>query len=385
MKQRFALVAALACLVFSGAVVAQFEDPNVAGRQLFDQKKFAEAAVKFKEALTYVPNDPSILSWLAACHLNLSQYPEAEDALARAVAAGGKEFRFFELLAATQYEQKKVDAAIATVKKYREVAPAEDLKQNEVKLRPFESELHLAKRLECLRATPPNRACGDAEAEAAWAVGANEPKWYQQFAEIWAAAAETPELEAAKRDDYLKRAETATRGWMTIATGPDLLRAKTVLGGLLTKQKRYEDAIPLLQEIVAADPTQISARITLIRAYVFKEDFVTAKQAATEAIAVAPENPQGYLYRAMAEYRLEDCPAVVKDGAEYAKRSAGKPVPGFLSTCKNVLEFEQSEKDRKRREVDDYKKWLMQQLDYGDEESSDAAPAKKPEAPPKKK
>ncbi len=384
MKRRFAMMIAVLCVALHGAALAQFEDPNVAGRQLFDEKKFVEAAAKFKEALTYRSNDPSILSWLAACHLNLGQLPEAEDALARAIAAGGKEFRFFELLAATQFQQKKIDQAIATVRKYREVTPEAEQATNDAKLRTFEAEMHLAKRVECLRQTPPDRAGADAAAETAWVLEAKSLTHASQFAQIWNVAAGA-EQDPAKRDEFLKRTETATREWLKTATGPDALRAKTILGSVLTKQKRYDDSIPLLREIIAADPTRFAARIDLIRAYLAKEDFNAAKQAASEAIAIAPNNPQGYLHRAMAEYGLEDCPSVVKDGTEFARLAAGKPSPKFLEYCKGVLDWQQSEKDRKNQQVADYKKWLMEQLDYGDEESADGDQAKKADPPPKKK
>jgi tetratricopeptide (TPR) repeat protein len=123
MRTRFVAPIALLAALWSGMVLAQYEDPNVEGRHLFEEKKFAEAAVKFKEALNFLPNDPSILSWLAACHLNLNQLPEAEDALARAIAAGGKEYRFFELLAATQFQLKKYDDAIESFRQSIRLKP----------------------------------------------------------------------------------------------------------------------------------------------------------------------------------------------------------------------------------------------------------------------
>jgi tetratricopeptide (TPR) repeat protein len=387
MRSRCALWIAVLAVVCSTAVLAQYEDPNVEGRHLFEEKKYAEAIVKFTEALNYLPNDPSILSWLAACHLNLGHLPQAEDALSRAIAAGGKEYRFFELLAATQFQLKEIDAAIATVHKYREVAPAAEQAQNDAKLRVVESEMHLAKRVECLKKDPPDKACGDAEAEAAWALESKSITHALQFSQIWNYAAGA-EQDPVKRDQYLQRTEVATREWLKSATGADALRAKSVLGSVLTRQKRYDEAITVLGEIVAADPSRFSARVDLIRAYLAKEDFVAAKQASSDAIALAPEDPQGYLHRAMAEYGLEDCPAAVKDGAEYVKRAAGKPTPKFLEYCKGVMQWEQAERDRKKHQVEDYKKWLMQQLDYGDEESTDGQakkpePSKKPE-PPKK-
>lgn len=55
MRNRFALLAAVLCVVLCRTVLAQFEDPNVAGRHLFEEKKFAEAATRFEEALTYLP------------------------------------------------------------------------------------------------------------------------------------------------------------------------------------------------------------------------------------------------------------------------------------------------------------------------------------------
>lgn len=378
MRFRFIVFAVVVAALVCGAALAQFEDPFVAGKSLFEQKKYAEALERFKEAAQYLPNDQSILSWIGACHMSLAQYPEAEQALSRAIDAGGRDYRFFELLAASQVQQKKWDAAIASVKRYRDLTPDEEEKGHDEVLRTLESALRLEKRVVCLKSDPPDRACGEAEADAAWALKPNDPATYNTFMQIWYAAA-VGEQDLVKREEYFRRTESAATTWLQHATGDDVQKAKMTLSSVYLKQKRYDDAIVVLDQIKAANPTYCVARFDLTRAYLGKGEFEKSKALAADAIACAPDDPQGYLLRATAEYGLDDCPSVVKDGAEFAKRAAGKASPKFVSYCKNVIDWEKSEKDRQKR-LDEYKKWLMQQIEYGDEEAGEEAAQ-----PPKKK
>jgi tetratricopeptide (TPR) repeat protein len=264
-----------------------------------------------------------------------------------------------------------------TVKKYRDLTPDAEEGEHDQVLRTLESALRLEKRADCVAAEPPDRDCGDAEAEAAWALKPQDPTQYNRFMQIWIAKA-VVEQDPAKREEYLRRTETAATTWLPSATGAEAVRAKAILGNVYLRQKRYDEAQATLEEVKKADPTFCGVQFDLARVQLGKGDFNAAKAVATEAIACAPDDPQGYLLRATAEYGLDDCPSVVKDGAEFAKRAAGKASPKFVSYCKNVMDWEKSEKDRQKR-VDEYKKWLMQQIEYGDEED------RQDESPPKKK
>lgn len=377
MKSNLRLFALLLAALLAASASAQFDDPFVEGKRLFEAQKFAESLEKFKEALQYVPDDQSILSWIGACHMSLAQYPEAEQALGKAIDAGGRDYRFFELLAASQVQQRKWDAAIGTVKKYRDLAPDDEEKGHDAVLRNLESALRLEKRVDCLRREPPDRECDDAEAEAAWRLEPTDPVQYNRFMQIWIAKGAS-EQDPAKRAEYMARSEKSILAWLPNAPAADAPRLKAILGNIYLKQKRYDEAITTLEAVKAADPTLCSVRFDLVRVHLGKNELETAKSLATEAIACAPDDPQGYLLRATAEYGLDDCPAVVKDGAEFAKRAAGKTSPKFVAYCKNVMDWEKSEKDRQKR-VDEYKKWLLQQIEYGDEED------RQPDPPPKKK
>ena len=330
MRPRRTLFAVLLGALLCGAVFAQFEDPFQEGKRLFEEKKFAEALERFKQALEYLPDDQSILSWIGACHMSLAQYPEAEVALGKAIDAGGRDYRFFELLAASQVQQRKWDAAIATVKKYRDLTPDAEEAEHDQTLRTLESALRLEKRADCAAAEPPDRACTDAEAEAAWALKPLDPTQYDRFMQIWIGKA-VIEQDPAKREEYLSRTEIAAKTWIPSATGADAIRAKAILGNVFLRQKRYDEAQATLEEVKKADPTFCAVMFDLARVQLGKGDFNAAKGMATEGIACAPDDPQGYLLRATAEYGLDDCPAVVKDGAEFAKRAAGKASPMFMN------------------------------------------------------
>lgn len=365
MKSRRWYVAAL-CFCLVGVVGAQtFTDPFAEGREAFEAKKYEEALAKFRRALEIVPGEPTILSWVGAANMQLARYAEAEAALTEAVAKGGTAYQFFELLAKSQIHQGKWDAALATIRRYREVAPEAEKQENEEKLRALESALHLEKRLECLRADPPNLLSADAELETAWKLNAKDPAQYVSFAQIWTSKA-LAEKDPVRKAEYYARAEAAARAWVaSAADAAEKIRAKTALGTVLVRQKKYDEAITVLDEASKAEPSNCALKLQIARAYLGKEDFRQAKAMASEAIDCAPAEPQGYLLRATAEYQLEDCPSVVKDGAQFAQRAPGKEEPKFITYCKSVIKWERAQADRQKH-ADDYKKWILQQLEEGD-------------------
>src|SRR5262249_36888136 len=146
------------------------------------------------------------------------------------------------------------------------------------------------------------------------------------FTQIWLSRG-AMEQDPAKKAELYGRAEAAVRTWLASAPDADKVRAKTTLANLLLRQKRYDDAIPLIEELKAGDPANCSARLELARAYLGKEDYPKARAAAADAVECQPAEPQGYLLRATAAYAADDCPAVVKDGAEYAKRAPNRGEP----------------------------------------------------------
>jgi tetratricopeptide (TPR) repeat protein len=366
-KNGLRVLVVLAALLVPFWACAQFEeeDPFEAGRKLFEQQKYAEALAKFQETLKWVPEDPLVLSWIGACHVSLSQFPEAEKALKAAIDNGGNSYKFFELLTVSQVRQAKWDDALATIKRYRETATADEVQQNLDKLRAVESALHLEKRVACLRLDPPDKDCADAEAETAWALGAQDPAQSAQFAQIWLARGAS-ETDPARRDAMYARAEAASRAWLAAAPAPDSARAKASLGTALVRQKKLDEALTVLEEAIQADPLNCALRGEVTRVHLAREDFPAAKAAATEMIACRSDDPQGWLFRAMAEHGLENCPGVLKDGAEYMKRAPGKDEPKFVTYCKQVLDWKKAEDERKKQ-LDEYKKWVQQQLESGPE------------------
>jgi len=354
-------------VLLSGAwpAAAQFdaEDPFEAGKKLFGEQKYTEALAKFQETLKWIPDDPTVLSWIAATHVQLSQFPEAEKSIQAAIANGGTSYQFYEMLTVSQVRQSKWDEALATIGKYRKIAPEAELKTNEPKLRAVEAALHLEKRGECLRRDPPDRDCADAEAEAAWNLGVNDPAQHAQFTQIWLIRGANT-TDPAKKAEMYARAEKAARAWVGSAQPADAVRAKAALGTALVRQKKYDDAIPLLEEARRAEPTNCAILLELTRIHLAKEDYAAAKSTSSELATCRPDDPQPYLLRAMAEQGLGDCPAVIKDGAEYMKRAPGKEEPKFVTYCKQMAEWEKNESKR-QKQLEDYKKWVKQQLESG--------------------
>ncbi len=367
MKLRFWHAAAISCFCLAGILRAEtiaVSDPFADGRRLFEEKKYEEALTKFQKALEYLPHDPTILSWVGAADMQLSRYSEAEQALKEAVERGGTSYKFFELLAASQAHQSKWDAALATVRKYREVGPDDEKKENEEKLRTLEIALHLEKRLECLRREPPDRACADTELDAAWQLKPTDPAQHVSFTQIWMSKG-LAEKDPARKAEFYAKAETAARSWVASAAEADRVRARIALGTVLVRQKKFDDAIPVLAEASKVDPSNCAIRLELARAHLGKEDFEQAKAAASGVIDCHADESQGYLLRATAEYGLEDCRSVIKDGAEYVKRSPGKEEPKFVVYCRSVIDSQRAEADR-QKQAEDYKKWVRQQLEEGD-------------------
>lgn len=389
MKRTKIVVLAL-CVGIAGMLWAQEAfDPFAEGRQLFEQQKYQEALVKFQKSLEYLPHDPTILSWIGATYLSLSKYAEAEQALTEALERGGTSYKFFELLSATQARQAKWDAALATIRRFREVGVEEEKKQNEEKLRTLEAALHLEKRLECLRREPADRACADQELDAAWQIHAKDPAQDVSFTQIWTSKG-VAEQDPARKAEAYARAETAARSWLQSAPEADKPKAKMALAIVLVRQKKYDDALPFLEQIRSADPANCAAKLELARAYLGKEDYAQAKTFASEAIECRPEETQGYLLRATAEYGLDDCPSVVRDGAEYKKRAAGKEAPKFVAYCRSVLDSQRAAVDEKQKHAEDMKRWIQQQLEEGDKAVEEAlkprqrTPTKKPDEKSKK-
>lgn len=365
MRPRLWHVAILLCLCLGTVLAQTLSDPFADGRRVFEEKKYAEALVKFQEALAFVPDDPTILSWIGACHMGLSQFAEAEKAIGQAVEKGGAAYKFYELLMTSQARQGHWDDALATIRRYREVAPEEEEKENDEKLRALQAALHLEKRLVCLRRDPPDQQCAEAELDAAWQLKPKDTAQYVQFAQIWLLKAHA-EKDPARKVELYQRSEAAARDWVASAPAADAIRAKATLGRILVRQKKYDEAIGLLEEVRKAAPSDCAVRLDLARCYIGKSDFAQAKAAATEAIGCNPGEAQGYLLRAMADHGLDDCPAVLKDGAEYVKRAQDKEEPRFVRYCKEVVEWQKREQDRQKR-LEEYKKWIQRALEEGSE------------------
>lgn len=368
-RTKLGLLLACVCIAVLARAQESF-DPFAEGRKLFEQKKYEEALAKFQKSLEYLPHDPTILSWIGATYLSLSKYPESEQALTEAVERGGTSYKFFELLSAAQARQGKWDAALATVKKYREVGIEEEKKENEEKLRTFEAALHIEKRVECLHREPPDRACADQELEAAWQLHPKDPAQDVSFTQIWTSKA-LAETDPARKAEAYARAETSARAWLASAVEAEKPKAKYALATVLVREKKFDEAIPMLEEIRKADPGNCAVKLELSRVFLAKADFAQAKALSSEAIDCRPDETQGYLMRATAEYGLNDCPSVIKDGAEYKKR-AGKEEPKFVAYCRGVLESNQAAVNQQRQHADDYKKWIEQQLAEGDKAVEEA-------------
>ncbi len=366
MRPRSPHIVPLLGIFLAWSVLAQtISDPFAEGRRLFEEKKYEEALAKFQKSLEYLPHDPTILSWVGASQLSLSRFAEAEQSLTEAVDRGGTSYQFFELLAASQARQAKWDAALGTVKRYREVGPEVERKENEEKLRALDVALHLEKRGECLRRDPPEHPCADTALEAAWQLGANDPAHAATFAQVWLSHG-VSETEPARKGELLARAETASRVWVAAAGAAEANRARVFLGTTLVRERKFEEAAGVLEEARTAEPSNCSVKLELARAYLGRENYPKVKAAASEAITCKPEDAIGYFLRASAEFGLEECPAVVKDGAEYLKRvPPGKEEPKFVKYCKSVLESQRAQADQQ-----EYKKqmerWVRQQLEEGD-------------------
>src|SRR5262245_28618362 len=217
MRPRSPRLAVLLGLCLAGTVWAQtISDPFAEGRRLFEEKKYAEALAKFRKSLEYLPHDPTILSWVGAAQISLSQFAEAEQSLTEAVDRGGTSYEFFELLAASQTRQGKWDAALATLARYREVGPEAERKANEEKLRNLEVALHLEKRGECLRREPADQQCADTELESAWKLGTKDPAQAATLAQIWMSEG-VSESDPKQKAEFLGRAEAAARTWLGAA------------------------------------------------------------------------------------------------------------------------------------------------------------------------
>jgi len=384
MRTRSPRLALLLGFCLASSVWAQtISDPFAEGRRLFEEKKYEEALAKFRLSLEYLPHDPTILSWVGAAQMSLSKYAEAEQSLTEAVERGGTSYEFFELLAASQARQGKWDAALATVKRYREVGPEAERKTNEAKLKNLEVALNLEHRAECLRSEPPAQACAEAALEAAWRVGTQDPAQSATFAQIWLSQG-VSESDATRKAELLSRAETASRTWLAAAPPAEANRAKIFLGTTLVRERKFQEALPVLEEASKAEPGNCSVKLELARAYLGQENWAQVKAVATEAIACKPDEPIGYFLRASAEFGLEECPAVVKDGAEYLKRlPPGKEEPKFVKYCKSVLDTQRAQADQ-----EEYKKqmdrWIRQQLEDGDKAVEETLMRGRKKKPPEK-
>ncbi len=367
MKFRSWLVVFILALCVAGTVRAQSTDPFVEGFRLYEEKKFAEALVKFREALKWVPDDPTVLSWIGATHMSLAQYADAEKVLTAAIDNGGTTYKYFELLTLSQINQSRWDAALTTIRRYRDATDDADEQENDEKLRNLESALHLEKRLVYLKQSPPDKESAAKEADAAWNLHPKDVTQYAQFAQIWLGAA-VAETDAAKKADLYARAESAARTWLASGTGPDVATVRVILGTALLRQKKFDEAIRVLGEACTAEPTNCRLKLEVTRAHLGKEDYVQAKIAATEAITCDPNDPQGYFLRAVAFRGLDDCPSVVKDGADYVRRSPGKEEPRFITYCKELLAYKKGEEEDRKKRYEEYKKWILQQLEPPPEE-----------------
>jgi tetratricopeptide (TPR) repeat protein len=101
------------------------------------------------------------------------------------------------------------------------------------------------------------------------------------------ARAHVANREPALAEEHLRQA-------MTIA--PTDVATRLELAALLGQTARVDQALPLLEETVRANPNNVNARETLVRAYIANSDLPAAKVAIRDLMTLAPNFAPGYYF-----------------------------------------------------------------------------------------
>jgi tetratricopeptide (TPR) repeat protein len=87
-------------------------------------------------------------------------------------------------------------------------------------------------------------------------------------------------------------AEESLRNALEVA--PKETSVRVELAQLLMQTNRVDSAVPVLEEAVKSAPTDVPAREALVRAYLVKKDFPSARRSAEDLKILAPDRAVGY-------------------------------------------------------------------------------------------
>ncbi|HEY4209981.1 MAG TPA: tetratricopeptide repeat protein [Steroidobacteraceae bacterium] len=87
-------------------------------------------------------------------------------------------------------------------------------------------------------------------------------------------------------------AEEALRA--AVDSAPNDVMARVELASVLAQTGRTEQAVPILEQAVKQSPTDVTAREALVRAYMAKRDFASARTAAEDLKTLRPQAASGF-------------------------------------------------------------------------------------------
>jgi tetratricopeptide (TPR) repeat protein len=244
----------------------------------FSQKRYAESASLFEQALQYDPNSIGALRGLVGCDLIKKQPAHALDRINAQIAKSPKNSGFYDLLAQLQMQNKNLDQASASAQKAMDVNPDDG------------EAVAIYAQLQAQHGQADN------------AIGAWE-KWSQAHPKSAGALAILGTLEesrgnGSKAEDYYKKA---------LAIQPaQPVAANNLAYRMLLNGGNVDVALSLAQTARRGMPNSPSTADTLAWAYYSKGTYGFARDLLEEAIKAAPNNAAAQYHLGMVYAKLGD-------------------------------------------------------------------------------
>ncbi len=302
---------ALALALAAAAVAA---DPTALSDQaleLAQQKRFAEAAQLWNQALELDPDFFPALFNLGLMNVQQGKFSAGESFLAKAAAADKKDFNSRYLLGLARSKQEKRDEALRAWREALAIQP------NQVKLMQVMSVEYGIGRYHLEAA---------ALAERAMRLNPKDPALhflaitaYRQAGEL-EKGREVARLAAGRFPDSARA--QFEYGWHLLKAGeydaalplikkameldPDYEEPYFYYGDWLVNQGRYEEAAPLLRRAIEILPGYIPARVRLGRALMGSGKLEDAVVELAKAVEQEPRHPQPHLLLSQIYFRQKD-------------------------------------------------------------------------------
>ena len=309
------------------------------GVSLSELDRDEEALAAFRRALSHQPNYTAATIQIAMLRTKAGEHREALELLAPVIAADPRNFAAHYYTGHALTALGRFDEAIAELEKARDLSPGSPeamFALGNAHNGAGHDDAALAAYRAAIDLQPDYLDAHYAYNLLAWTLGRHDLV-LTSYADARARLGETTDLLLAEANQRIRQedaagAETLLRRAHDAA--PDRRDVGNALARAMTMQKRFGDAVEILADAVSAEPTHIPHRRELGIALLQDGQFVPARAALEEALALDPHDQLTLAYLSLAYRELGDSRFEhLFDPTKYVRAFDLAPPPGYADAA----------------------------------------------------